>query len=319
MEAIGALGQFIAYLAVAALGLLAAVGELWSRYKDDPFDALTSWGAILYMLFNMTVSVLAFFLLREVFPLREPNPVTLSNLVLDVSIAGISAMAFFRSSIFSVRIDDKEVPVGPAALIDIFRTVLDRDIDRVRAGPRATNVADIMANVSFSRAYLPLTSTALNLLQNVSPDERLRVEEKVLALANQTGRNEESKALELGLILAGTVGFDVLKAARDTLKNHIMTGTSRTELVKKAVQTLGPDVVLTQLPKTCLALDSNLSEEDQAALGDVLADNDLEDDPPHIKAVHAGFLLTHYLGEQVFEAAVDLLAELNKAETQEEG
>ena len=301
----------LAYAAVAAIGLLAAVGEIWSRYRDEPWDALSSRAAVLYMAFNVAISILAFYLLREVFPLRDTNQDTLPNIVTDVGLAGVSAMAFFRSSIFMARVGDKDVPVGPAALIEIFRSVLDRDVDRVRAKPRADSVAKIMENVSFSRAYVPLTSTALNLLQNVGPEERSRVQEKVLALANQTGRNEESKALELGLILAGTVGFKVLESARDSLKNHIMTGTSRTDLVKKAVQTLGPKVGLTQLPKTCLALDSNLPDEAQHAMAEELAGNAEQDDPIHIKAVHAGFVLTHYLGEQVFESAVDLLHDLN--------
>lgn len=302
--------MLVAYCGVALLGVLAAVGEIWSRYRDEPFDAVTSRAAVLYIAFNMSISILAFYLVREVFPLREPNPPSVRNLVVDGLLAGLSAMAFFRSSLFMVRLGDKDVPVGPAALIEVFRDVLDRDIDRVRAEPRASKVSEIMSDVSFSRAYIPLTSTALNLLQNVGSDERTRVEERVLALANQTGRNEESKALELGLILAGTVGFDVLQAAKETQKNHIMTGTSRTELVKEAMKLLGPKVMLEQLPKTCLALDSNLPDDAQQALGIELRQNAAQGDPDHIKAIHAGFVLTHYLGEQVFESAVRLLADL---------
>jgi hypothetical protein len=309
--------MILAYLAAGAIGLISAFSEIVSRYRDEPWNAASSRAAFIYIAFNAGISMLAFYLIREVFPIRGDNTdlTSIQQLVTDVLLAGVAAMAFLRSSIFTARVGDKDVPVGPAAIIDVFREVIDRDVDRVRAKPRAESVSKIMADVSFSRAYVPLTSTALNLLQNVSVEERSRVEEKVLALVNQGGRNEDNKSLELGLILAGTVGFDVLQAATETLKKHISSSTSRTDLVKKAVQTLGADVVLTQLPKTCLALDSNLSDEEQVNLASELTVNMNQDDPRHIKAVHAGFLLTHYLGEGVFDSAVDLLAELNVPST----
>ncbi|WP_299147458.1 hypothetical protein [uncultured Tateyamaria sp.] len=308
-----------AYMAVGFIGFVSAFSEIVSRYRDDPWEAASSRAAFAYIAFNVGISLIAFYLIREVFQYRGADQTldTARQLVTDVLLAGLSAMAFFRSSIFTARVGDKDVPVGPAAVIDVFREIIDRDVDRVRAMPRATAVSEIMANVSFSRAYVPLTSTCLNLLQNVSVEERTRVEEKVLALSNQVGRNEENKSLELGLILAGTVGFNVLKAAKDTLKDHIASSTSRTQLVKDAVLSLGPEMVMTQLPTTCLALDSNLPDGEQEALASELETlRDQSQDPPIIKAIHAGFLLTHYLGEEVFSSAVSLLGELNVPPTQ---
>lgn len=44
--------------------------------------------------------------------------------------AGVSAMAFFRSSLFVVRAGDRDVGVGPSGFLQIFLTAADRAVDR---------------------------------------------------------------------------------------------------------------------------------------------------------------------------------------------
>ena len=177
------------YFAVGVIGLIVALSELLSRYRDAPWDAAKSKAGWAYLVFNAGVSLLAFYLIREVFPLRDAATAANANLklrhlVIDVLLAGASAMAILRSSFFAVRVGDKDVQIGLAAVIDVFRNTIDRDVDRLRAGPRSEKVAEIMKQISFERAYQPLTSVTLNLLQNVSADERAQVEQKVAALAS---------------------------------------------------------------------------------------------------------------------------------------
>ena len=220
-------------------------------------------------------------------------------------------MAVLRSSLFTARVGDKDVQIGLAGLIEIFRLTIDRDVDRVRAGPRATSVANIMQEVSFVSAAEPLTSMCLNLLQNVGAEERAQVEQKVAALANQAGRSDSGKALELGLILAGTVGFPVLEAAAEKLAENINVGTPREELVAKAMRCLSPTEIMVELPATCLALAQTMSEEDQTRLGEGITDIRLDEELSlTVKALNIGILLINFVGEEVFVAAVSLLDEV---------
>lgn len=310
----------LAYVAVALIGIFAAIAELLSRYRDAPWDAVSSKAGIAYLAFNAAVCVLGYFFIREVFILNPVEVVEAGEtsvvastvtkaVVTDVILAGVSSMAILRSSFFTVRVGDKDVEIGLAGLVDVFRTTIDRDVDRVRAGPRAAEVAEIMAGVSFVRAQGPLTSMCLNLLQNVGVEERVNVEQQVDMLAAQTGRTDESKALELGLILAGTVGFSVLKSAAVQQKNNIAIGTSRSVLVSEAVSRLTPYAILTELPTTCIVLATTLTGEDQRVLSeqiDQLSETTLTE---QVKAINAGLLLLHVVGEENFMAAVNLLAD----------
>ena len=56
------------------------------------------------------------------------------------------------------------------------------------------------------------------------------------ALANETGRTDEDKALELALILAGAAGFPVLKAAKE--KRRDLPGLGRQEISVLPVEML---------------------------------------------------------------------------------
>jgi hypothetical protein len=149
----------------------------------------------------------------------------------------------------------------------------------------------------------------LNLLQNVDVEERVNVEQQVDLLASQTGRTDEGKALELGLILAGTVGFSVLESAAKQQKANIAIGTPRSELVSEAVSRLAPHAILTELPTTCFVLATTLSGEDQRVLSEQIDQLNETTLTEQVKAINAGLLLLHVVGEENFMAAVNLLAD----------
>lgn len=303
--------ETLIYLSAAAIGVLAALTELLSRYRDDPWVAATSVSALAYLAFNGAVAALTLFLIRRVYPIHElvagRPTMDLGEVVTEVLVAGAASMAVMRSSFFTARVAGQDVEIGLAGIIQIFKNTIDRDVDRLRAGPRATEVAAAMREVSFTRAYKPLTSMSLNLLQNVSADERARIEQQVEALANQTGRTDAGKALELGLILAGTVGFRVLKAAKDNLGNSISSDISRKDLAARAVETLPFNTIMQELPNTCLALATNLPEEAQAQLAEQIDLLNQTQMSPRVKAVNVSLLLAHEVGEEVFKAAMELL------------
>lgn len=44
-------------------------------------------------------------------------------------------MAFFRSSLFTIRVGDKDVPLGLGLILQVLLDVTDRAVDRGRADP----------------------------------------------------------------------------------------------------------------------------------------------------------------------------------------
>lgn len=302
--------EWIGYALTAAIGGLVAASEIVSRYRDDPWAATTSRGGVFYMAFNMLVSIGVFYLIRDVFPIRDglKETWTVPDFFIDVFLAGAAAMAVLRTSFLSVRIDDKDVQIGIAAVVEIFRNTIDRDVDRLRAGPRAKKVADTMKQVSFDRAQSTLTSVALNLMQNVSADERATIEQRVSALANESDRPDESKALELGLILAGTIGFNNLESAVDVVRDSISTAMTRRKVVENAIAALPTKTILQELPVTCLSISRALSPDEQEALRiqiEGLVEN--QDVSERVKAINVALLLAHLVGEESFKSAVALL------------
>ncbi|MDA0160413.1 hypothetical protein OM076_09060 [Solirubrobacter ginsenosidimutans] len=55
---------------------------------------------------------------------------------LQVIVAGLAAAARFRSSLFTTRVGNQDVGVGPSALLDTLLNAVDRAVDRRRAVER---------------------------------------------------------------------------------------------------------------------------------------------------------------------------------------
>ena len=152
------------WLAVASLGALVGTSELVSRYKDDPAAEPNAAGLFLY---------------RDQRPrlYRGPWPRSLEGWSSDarwkqVLLRSISAMAFFRTSLFVIRAGDRDVNVGPAAFLQIFLVAADRSVDRHRASARSGTVAKVMKGVDFDKAIDVLPSYCVALMQNVSTEDQ---------------------------------------------------------------------------------------------------------------------------------------------------
>ena len=201
------------WIAVAALGALVGASELISRYRDAPDRALRTVPAIFYIALNTAASLGALGLIRANvwFPHARWT---------QVLMAGVSAMAFFRSSLFIVRAGDRDVGVGPSGFLQIFLASADRAVDRMRAQARSDAVGEIMQGVDYQKAYQSLPPYCLALMQNVSPEDQQELRRAVEAL-NQGAADPAVKVRLLGLELINVVGIDVLTAAVHSLGDQI--------------------------------------------------------------------------------------------------
>jgi hypothetical protein len=92
----------------------------------------------------------------------------MSPIVAQVLLAGFGTMAFFRTSLFTLRITcvhvagrESDVAIGPAAVVQVIINAADRACDRFRAGPRSSDVVRIIVACRSSVPGLPCRCTVL--------------------------------------------------------------------------------------------------------------------------------------------------------------
>jgi hypothetical protein len=205
--------SWLDWVAVALSGGVVGASELISRYKDDPFAAIKTWPAIFYIAINSIASLGALGLIHAG-KWFETSHWT------QILMAGVSAMAFFRTSLFVVRAGDRDVGVGPSGFLQIFLTAADRAVDRKRAAARSDAVARVMKEVDFPKALKALPPFCLALMQNVSPEDQ-QVLKRVVEDLDKRDAEPSVKALLLGIELMNVVGVDVLTTAVKALGEQI--------------------------------------------------------------------------------------------------
>lgn len=301
--------SFFYYAIVLAFGAAVGTGELVSRYRDAPGAALKTPSAGFYITLNGAVALFALWLIRA-------NDWTFGATAGDdeaaalrqTLVAGFGAMAFFRSSLFAMRVGDSDVQVGPSAFLQIILNAADRAVDRARAHPRAQTISGIMQDVRFDEARHALPAHCIALMQNVSADESETLGQSINGLA-ASDMSDDVKTLNLGLLLMNVVGSQVLKAAVDSLGDKIRGPTRRADTVSGIMDGVSFDKACVALPSYSFALHGNISDDVQAAFGaevTALDNSDLGDD---VKALHLGISLMDLVGEAGLKAAVSSLGE----------
>ena len=230
------------FIIVVALGAFIGVGELVSRYRDDPKSVLTTLPGIIYLGLNAAAAAAALALIRLYgwsFGIDAADTDKLRWV--QVFVAGLGAMALFRSSLFNVRIGNQDIAVGPNTFLQVALTATDSEVDRERAAHRAKLVAKIMDRVLFDKAYTALPKLCVSLMQNLSPERAQQVDREAAELYNRQDLSPRGKALTLGLILMNNVGVDVLSAAVASLGDEIAapaTSHEPTRLSERIASTL---------------------------------------------------------------------------------
>src|SRR3569833_2241525 len=194
------------YVTVGVLTGLVGYGERVSRYHDRPADLLSASGTLLYVLVNAIAGIAALGSVLATNTLGSTKPAWLFQLML----AGFGAIAFFRTSLFTVRIGGTDVGIGPSALLQSQLTAAARMLDRGQAEGRAGDVANIMRNVDFKKARAALPAFCLILVQNVTPADQEQLGRQIERLGNRTDIEDQAKAIILGVYLIRAVGPDVL-------------------------------------------------------------------------------------------------------------
>ncbi len=211
--------SLVAYISAFLIGAVVAVGELTSRYKDDPVKAIYSVPAGVYIAANgfASVGALAF---THIFGWSF-GATDGQIRVIQVLVAGFGAIALFRTSLFNVTVADQVIGVGPSVLLNIILTAADRAVDRRRALDRSQKVVDIMKNVSFDESAGSIQLFCIELMQNALPAEKNRIAQTVSTLRDKLNDDvpDQVKSYVFGLSLLGLVGEKVLSQSIEQLRS----------------------------------------------------------------------------------------------------
>jgi hypothetical protein len=211
------------YLIVFLLGSVFGIAELISRYRDEPRRALLTWAALLYILVNALASVFALNAIRVFGWLSDGEPYQVAYR--QVLIAGLGAMALFRSSLFILRNGNAEINFGPVFVLQIILGAADRALDRRRGRSRSIEVGEIMKDVSYDKASELLPAYCLALMQNLSEEEQKALGLDIASIdkteiSDETAANRQKSVL-LGLKLLKVIGTDLLQQAVKSLGDDI--------------------------------------------------------------------------------------------------
>jgi len=208
------------FLASFIVGGLVGLSELISRYQDEPKRIFKSIPALLYIILNGVASLISYSLIDKYgVTYFKTAPDETSGLML----AGFSSMLFLRSSLFIVKINNQDIPIGPAAMLGIIMGSADRAFDRERAEDRAKTIEKIMKPVDFEKAKFDLPMVCLGLMQNLSTEEQNKLAQDVNSLSSPIADNKSKKAksIMLGLTIIKYTGPKVLEEAIRVLGDEI--------------------------------------------------------------------------------------------------
>lgn len=211
----------IDWVAVALTGALVGAGELVGRYRDAPAKALRTLPSSIYIAINAGASLLALAVIRVFGWTFTISPSATAELRwVQVMLAGLGAIALFRSSLFVLRVGDQDVGFGPSTLLQIILGAVDRAVDRSRGQDRADVVDNVMTDVDFAKAQEALPTYCLALMQNLSTEDQEAFGREVLAL-KESNMSDRAKSLALGLAVMNVMGEDVLRSAVKSLGSEI--------------------------------------------------------------------------------------------------
>ena len=172
-------------LLCAFFGAAVGASEILSRYRDEPFLAISSPPGRRYLAVNAGISLAAFYFLahfrESIFPGLTNDPLMMSI------VAGFGAMVVMRSKIFNFKSEAGEsYAVGPDAVLSIFLSSVDRQIDRYRASRRQSLVYEETQSVVHPTTAPDFLRAFLVSYQNLTNKERLDIDEAVKKIYNQT-------------------------------------------------------------------------------------------------------------------------------------
>ncbi|MGK7866641.1 hypothetical protein [Falsiroseomonas sp. E2-1-a20] len=206
------------YGSVAFFAGAVGFGELIARYRDDPSSLLGMRPSAAYICINVASGIIALALVQQFQVIDAANP---NRLLVETLLAAFGAIAFFRTSLFTARIGDADVGIGPSTMLKTFLEGSDRLVNRSQATDRADTVARCMRDIDFEKAKATLPAFCLGLVEGLSGEEQRELGEQIARLDQDAKITPAAKTHILGVYLLRQVGGTVLAKAVQTLGDTI--------------------------------------------------------------------------------------------------
>jgi hypothetical protein len=215
----------LSVFSVALFGAFVGAVELMSRHRDHRFLAIATVPSFIYIVMNSLMSLSALFVIAHQRPVWlgytwQDAP---SDPTFVILTAGFGAAAFFRTSIFKLRVGDTDLSVGPAMVLELFLNVIDEAVDRSIGERRLVEIAALTEGLDFKRAANNLPPVCFAALSRLSADAQRGFGVELVALEEDRDASEQAKLMSLGLALMKCTGRPILQAGIRQLKNTIRT------------------------------------------------------------------------------------------------
>ncbi|GIU50455.1 hypothetical protein TUM4438_36520 [Shewanella sairae] len=209
------------YICVLLLGSIFSSIELGSRYKDEPFDAISSMPGFFYILVNGFICCVGYYLIIT-FSLNVTVPDYLNETAQkasDILLASISSFLIMRSSFLTLGSENNQIDIGLSVIIKKLIFIVDRQVDRHQAAKRARNITEILKDVSLKQIKVQVIPFCVQVMQNVPKEEidNLYKEVESLVISETSSEMkkeyEDTQKLQAGLLIYTLVGYKVLETA----------------------------------------------------------------------------------------------------------
>jgi hypothetical protein len=302
------------WLWVASIGFAVGCVELISRYREQPFRAIATGPAVLYVAVNVVACVACLWALEAIQPswiYVADRPEALTRLYLVLS-AGFGAVAIFRSSIFKIKTPDGDLSIGPSVVLETLLAASDRGVDRLLAASRGPRVVKVMDGISFDRAKVALPTYCFALMQNVGLQEQKAFGDQVNSLS-AAQMDDKVRALNLGLALVNVVGQKVLERAvgelRDFIKGEPPVAERDMARAATLMEPIDFDKAKQILPLYCLSIFGTVPQETQTALAKQIEALGASSIPARARALTLGVAICAIVGYPVLEFCVQRLGD----------
>ncbi|EIO3939799.1 hypothetical protein ACEOHO_003528 [Vibrio vulnificus] len=203
------------FFIVWSAGIVLSAVELGSRYKDEPSSVLTSSPGVMYLVINGLICCLGFFLIQNFswhFEVDEILPL-MAQRTMDIMQAALGSMMIMRSSFIKLG-NDSQTDLGLNIVLKKLLAMVDREVDRVRATKRSKDVTAILKGTSYSDTRNKVITYCLDVMQNISPEERRKLKFELNAIdAQDECVDRTTRKYSAGLLIYNIVGQSVLESA----------------------------------------------------------------------------------------------------------
>jgi hypothetical protein len=222
------------------VGLGTSLVELLSRYRDEPIKVIaTSQFAWVYLLLNGFLALGAHAILLEGRFAEVDSDTQRAGVAV---LAGLGAAVILRSRVFTARLGDEQISIGPGYVVDQLLGIIDAQIDRRRALERVRIVVELMQNKDFDGSRIHASTMITGSRQNLSLQEQKDLANQIREVVDRKIPDQE-KSYALGFILLDFMGEGFLAAVAEKLPSIEEATEAKPSFVAKSITDTGAGVV----------------------------------------------------------------------------